>query len=1062
MIGRVTKALFFLATIVLIVHLYPKSATSDTKEQLKFESSVLRIVTVGLLTTEGVTRTIENWNQTQLVINERLSKTSGLRIRFHPYSSATIRTRIASQEIDLFFSDSATFVWARKKVQARQLLSGATMWRQESIEKVGATLFRRSDQRNIQSFRDLIGKKIMSTGNATLDGWYLFENELGKRRIDAAELLPNTIFSNGNEREIVYAVQNGMVDVGIVPAGVLERLAATNTIDLRDFEIVGRKAHSNYPFEVSTALFPGWALAAVGDVSEKDLALIIETFLAVGGPEIVWQAPVNHQKTQDLMIALRVSPFESFYLQAALRIYQKYKKWIWGTAFLIFASVLFLIHELRRNLRLLESSRDVLKSERRSKLFYRGAIEDHTLFCMLSKSGKITHANAQLSKATNFSANSLKQMQISEIITPEAKQVFDEKIKGILESGAPWNGVLELKTKNGGFVLAQCSLIPVEDVSDTISEIAVVASDVTQTFKSVSSSRFNGSLELIGDRVIVLDPEDLEVLYLNRAAKKHFKKHSDIEEFEGCNVQDLVTDSEFESLNIRGDIVASGPQRRMTWEIIDDGQTQLEVSIEYVEPPNDDGRLVVIYRDITERRAAEKAKSEFISTISHELRTPLTSVKGALGLVLSGKLGETPTRITDLVSMANSNCDRLVMLINDVLDLEKIEAGKMDYSMKPIDVAEVVEESIGSNRFFAEKFGVSLKTNFTDGENGYMVSGDKNRLSQVLDNLLSNASKFSHSGEVVEIKLSRNETSINLEIEDRGCGIPEASQSKIFDKFTQADSSDTRSKGGTGLGLAIVKMIVDAHLGEINFRSIEGKGTVFHVTLPILEMNQSNQIFSGGSGEKHLGSVDHFSIAQKFLESAAKAGLKSNIHSRSVPAKFVLDGTGKFGNESALEWLSKRSRNTGVELAAHSQLLETPAYAISLEPKSAEIGVNAIIGAIYLWLSSHELGVSAHEIGLFSEPAKFVLPNPSISRMKSIEDVNIAAKKGNLKFVICISLLKSASMISVFPITKVGFDISAPALLISATEFEKRPEKGKVSKFANAKRGARGRARRAS
>ncbi|MBL4645191.1 MAG: response regulator [Rhizobiales bacterium] len=237
-----------------------------------------------------------------------------------------------------------------------------------------------------------------------------------------------------------------------------------------------------------------------------------------------------------------------------------------------------------------------------------------------------------------------------------------------------------------------------------------------------------------------------------------------------------------------------------------------------------------IMTDLTEQKKSERLKNEFVSTVSHELRTPLTSIKGALGLVKSSVLGELPDQIKSMITIAYDNSDRLVRLINDILDMEKIEAGKISFSLQQIELGAFLERTILANKAYADNLDVSLKLGPVD--HGLMVEADPDRLEQVITNLLSNAAKFSPSGAPVSITVMQREEMVRISVVDQGPGIPVEFQDTIFGKFAQADSSDTKSQGGTGLGLAISKAIVEAHGGTIGFQTSEGKGTTFFIDLP--------------------------------------------------------------------------------------------------------------------------------------------------------------------------------------------------------------------------------------
>ncbi|MEH6825954.1 MAG: PAS domain S-box protein [Motiliproteus sp.] len=237
-----------------------------------------------------------------------------------------------------------------------------------------------------------------------------------------------------------------------------------------------------------------------------------------------------------------------------------------------------------------------------------------------------------------------------------------------------------------------------------------------------------------------------------------------------------------------------------------------------------------IVRDITERKRMEQMKNEFVSTVSHELRTPLTSIKGALGLIRSGVTGALPEKLRGMLDIAYNNSDRLVRLINDILDIEKIEAGKMDFHMTPLDLVPLIEESLEVNQLYAKEHGVSYR--FDSALATAQLQADHDRLMQVLTNLLSNAAKFSPEGGCVVIGLAQVDNRFRIEVHDQGSGIPAAFRDKVFAKFSQADGSDSRLKGGTGLGLNISQAIVKRLGGQIGFDTEEDVGTTFYVELP--------------------------------------------------------------------------------------------------------------------------------------------------------------------------------------------------------------------------------------
>jgi PAS domain S-box-containing protein len=252
----------------------------------------------------------------------------------------------------------------------------------------------------------------------------------------------------------------------------------------------------------------------------------------------------------------------------------------------------------------------------------------------------------------------------------------------------------------------------------------------------------------------------------------------------------------------------------------------------YGEGP-EEGQVIGFFSlgsDITEFKRIDRMKTEFISTVSHELRTPLTSIRGALGLIAGGVAGELPEAVKSLVGIAKSNCERLIRLINDILDSEKIESGKMRLDLQVVDIEKLVQQAVSANDGFAGQH--SVKVQFEASGETLQVRIDNDRGIQVLTNLLSNAVKFSPPEGVVQVKVLRVARTVRVEVVDSGPGIPGDFQDRIFQKFSQADSSDSRQKGGTGLGLNISKALVDKMGGQIGFASEAGAGATFFIEFP--------------------------------------------------------------------------------------------------------------------------------------------------------------------------------------------------------------------------------------
>jgi len=281
--------------------------------------------------------------------------------------------------------------------------------------------------------------------------------------------------------------------------------------------------------------------------------------------------------------------------------------------------------------------------------------------------------------------------------------------------------------------------------------------------------------------------------------------------------------------------------------------------------------VVAVVRDISERRRMEQMKDEFVSTVSHELRTPLTSIAGSLGLLAGGAAGALPDKAARLIGIAQANSQRLVRLINDILDIEKIQSGKLQLDLRPLDLRDIAERSIEGMRGFADNLGVRIAL---DPGASAQVRGDADRLIQVVTNMLSNACKFSPTGGEVAVSVNPETRIARLSVIDHGPGIPDGFRSQIFTKFAQADGSDSRAKGGTGLGLAIAREIAERHGGRLWFESAPGEGATFHLDLPLIAGQTSDALLDG---PRLLIVEDDGDAAEVLREMLERDGLAADV-----------------------------------------------------------------------------------------------------------------------------------------------------------------------------------------
>lgn len=315
--------------------------------------------------------------------------------------------------------------------------------------------------------------------------------------------------------------------------------------------------------------------------------------------------------------------------------------------------------------------------------------------------------------------------------------------------------------------------------------------------------------------------------------------------------------------------------RREVEALTKDGQV-VPVDLGISEMRLGERRLFIgVVRDISARLEVERLKAGFVSTVSHELRTPLTSIAGSLGLLAGGVAGALPPKATRLIDIAKLNCERLVLLINDILDLERAETGRLDMRLEPQALLPIVREAIDLNRSYAHNFGVSIELNEAAEDGTVLV--DRDRLIQVVTNLLSNAAKFSPRGGTVHVRTVKDADSVCVRVKDEGPGISPEFRQRIFQRFAQADTSDSRAKGGTGLGLSISKAIIEKLGGTIDFDSVPGQGAEFHISLPL---RHEAHIFDSDSASTRSNAIvliveDDPDIAVLFKDTLAADGIEA-------------------------------------------------------------------------------------------------------------------------------------------------------------------------------------------
>jgi PAS domain S-box-containing protein len=485
-------------------------------------------------------------------------------------------------------------------------------------------------------------------------------------------------------------------------------------------------------------------------------------------------------------------------------------------------------------------------------------------------------------------------------VLEQSKAVFaviheDDRVRvsaAILDSAqnlSQWHQEYRVRHPRKGLIWVEGKATPQRQADGTVIWHGVI-SDITtrkqqETELEQQQEMNRRLLEALAVGVLACDAEGELTLFNDTARQWHgtdinhlpaaqWSQHYDL--FEADGLTPLAGDNVPLLRALRGERV-----REAQISIVAKGQAARLVSANADPLYAPDGRqlgAVAVMHDITEHKRIERLQREFVSAVSHELRTPLTSIAGSLGLIQGGALGALPAEMQQMLEIAHHNSLRLSHLINDLLDMDKLVAGKMTLDLQLLDLPALLADSVASNQAFAGQHGVSLEAADCAA---LQVRVDAMRLQQVLANLLSNAIKFSPQGAAVRLSAALHGQRVRISVHDRGPGIPAEFHSRIFQKFAQADGADSRQKGGTGLGLAISKELIERMGGRIGFDSLEGQGTTFWFELPLPAAANPAPPTADDEGPWVLVVEDDGDVAQLLRQWLTEAGCRV-IHAASL------------------------------------------------------------------------------------------------------------------------------------------------------------------------------------
>jgi PAS domain S-box-containing protein len=512
---------------------------------------------------------------------------------------------------------------------------------------------------------------------------------------------------------------------------------------------------------------------------------------------------------------------------------------------------------------------------------------------VVNQTGEIALLNLQAETQFGYRRDELVGQKVTNII-PEgfAERLIADGTRTAAEALAQQIGTgIELvgRRKDGSEFPIEIMLSPLESADGILVTAAIrdiSRRKVAEKRLEQMEAQYRGLLEAAPDAMVVVDQSG-KIVILNVQAEKQFGYRRD--ELLGQQVTTIIAKGFAERLiadDLRSAEEALAQQIGTGIELVGHRKDGSDFPIEIMLSPLESASGILVtaaIRDISVRKSMERLKDEFISSVSHELRTPLTSISASLGLLMNKAAGTLPEPAIGLISIAHSNSQRLVRLINDILDIEKMESGLVTFNFARVPLRPLIDEAIAANRGFAEAYGVRIRL-LDNAPACDDVRADPDRLSQVITNLLSNAIKFSPPDTEVEMGIENGPNAVRISVRDHGPGISADFKSRVFDRFAQADATDARLRGGTGLGLSIVKRIVDRLGGAASFADAPGGGTIFHVDLPYWKDQTGGVIASEAQ-------LDALKQIHRDLGSAAAAAAvpNANIPEQEVSATRAAD-----------------------------------------------------------------------------------------------------------------------------------------------------------------------------
>ncbi len=828
------------------------------------------VVRIGVLAKRGEDDAVRHWGATAAYLEQRLP---GERVEIVPLDFDAIEQAVARDAIDFFATNPGQYVTFEARYGAQRIATLRNLRQGQPYTLFGGVLFRRADRNDIRSLADLRHRRLLAVDEDSLGGWQMAWSELLDAGIDPYRDLASLSFA-GTHDAVVYAVLEGRADVGTVRTDTLERMEREGRIRLEQFEVLNQQPRTPaFPFFASTRLYPEWPFAAVAHTSPelaRQVAIALldmpaDSRAATELQSAGWTVPLNYAPVHQLFQKLEIGPYRDLREVTLARLWTSYH-WPILAGLLLFLAVGIAAFHYRRIGRRLAEARRALEEElvrrRRSEEQLRGrttAIEAAgDIIFITGHGGEVEYANPALTRLTGFAVGEMIGRNAAELEPGEHRDAYRERLALVVRFGRSWSGEVTFRCADGGLLHLEQSIAAVLDEADRPVRFVALMRDISERKMARERleqiSRFNRALlDAVADGICGVD-RDGYLVFANPAALRTLGLSQDAAI--GQSLHQLLHGEEADHSEADCPLMhaaAAASHYSSDEERFQRANGNYFCASIAISPMRLQGSYpigaVIAFQDITERReaalalgrakeeaeAASRAKSSFLANMSHELRTPLNAIIGYSEILMEDVDGQAqPALIADLQKIRGAGA-HLLTLISGILDLSKIEAGRMELLYEVFDLSAELRALADTARPLAERNRNRLSVHCDEGIG--TIRADLTKLRQVVLNLLSNAAKFTSGGEifldVTQEEDAHGQSWHRISVSDSGIGMDGEQLQRLFEPFSQGDTSTTRQYGGTGLGLAITRHFCRMMGGDIEVTSRPGRGSRFDVWLPL-------------------------------------------------------------------------------------------------------------------------------------------------------------------------------------------------------------------------------------